>query len=366
MIEKLIKYRRDLHQIPEINKDLPKTFAYVNNELKKLNCELLYPDTNAVCAFFDFGAKEAIAYRSDMDALPIFEKNTHDYKSTHEGKMHACGHDGHMSMLLTFAQYLNTVEENPKYNVMLIFQPAEESTGGAQDICDSGLFEKYAIKKAYGCHLWPDLPIGTVASRPGALMAKCTDITVEIKGFSTHVAKASQGKDAMVAGAKFLLSTYEMEANEIDSDIFRLIKFGKMVSGTVGNAISAYTSFTGSLRTFDEKTCNYMKSRIFEIAKNIEKETGCQVAITMIDGYPPVINDNTLFETIVSTFPDEITILDEPSLIVEDFSIYGTKAPSVFFFLGIDVSMPLHADTFDFDEKALVYGVEFFTKLLEV
>ncbi len=366
MIDKLTKYRRDLHKIPEIDKELPLTFEYVDNILKKLSCKLIYPDTNAVCGYFNFGGSETIAYRSDMDALPIVEKNTHDYTSTHEGMMHGCGHDGHMAMLLTFAQYLDNITEKPKYNVMVIFQPAEESIGGARDICNSGIYEEYNIIRTYGCHLWPDLPVGTIGARDGGMMSKCSEVVIEIKGLSTHIAKASQGRDAMVAGAKFLLSAYEMEANELDSEIFRLLKFGKMHSGTVGNAISAYTYIKGSMRAFDIDTFNFMKDRLFQIATQIEKETGCQFQITIAEGYPPLINDSELFTSIMDRYSSDITVLEEPSMTGEDFSFYGTKSKLFFFFLGIGVDTPLHADTFDFDENALVHGVEFYKKLLSI
>ncbi len=366
MIEKLIEYRRNLHMIPELDKDLPRTFMYIKEKLETLSCKLMYPDTNAIAAYFDFGREETLAYRSDMDALAIKEKTTHEYKSTHDGKMHGCGHDGHMAMLLVFAEYLDELKEQPKNNVMLIFQPAEETTGGAKDICESGIFEKYNIKRTYGCHLWPDLPKGVIGARAGGMMSKCSEVVVEIEGLSTHIAKASEGRDAMVAGAKFILDAYEMEREEVSPEVFRLLKFGKMTSGSVGNAISAYTYIKGSLRAFDMDTFNFMKDRLRQIAEKIEKETGCKFTIAVAEGYPPVINDEELFNSIKAKLSSDITVLPEPSMTGEDFSFYGEKGESFFFFLGIGTDMPLHADNFDFDEGALERGVEFYKKLLIV
>ncbi len=366
MIEQLTKYRRELHKIPELDKDLPLTFKYINERLQNFNCEMIYPDVNAICAFFDFGAPNTIAYRSDMDALPIREKNTHDFISTHDGKMHACGHDGHMAILLSFAEYIDNLGTAPNYNVMLIFQTAEESIGGAKDICNSGIFEKYSIFRTYGCHLWPELPIGTIGARAGEMMAQSNEVTVRITGKSSHIAKHQLGSDAMIAGARFLLSAYEMEAKEIDSNIFRLLKFGKMHSGTVRNAISASTTFEGSMRVFEDITFQYINRRLIEIGKSIETETNCKFDIKVSNGYPPLINDKELFDKVFKIYPDDILLIKEPSLTAEDFSVYGTKSSIFFFFLGIGVNIPLHSDTFDFDEKALEYGLDFYKKLLYV
>ncbi len=365
-LERLRKYRRDLHKIPELDKELPLTLDYIVDKLKKLNCKLIYPATSSVAAYFDFSKAETVAYRADMDALPIEEKNTHEYKSTNKGKMHACGHDGHMAILLVFAEYLDQIEEKPENNVMLIFQPAEESTGGAKAICDSGVFEEYKIKRTYGTHLWPDLSVGTIGARPGPMMARASFITVEVEGLSSHVARADKGKDAMVAGARFLLDAYDMEAKEVPAEKYRLLKFGKLTSGTVGNAISAGTFMVGTLRAFDMETFNFMAKRLNEIANEISKETGCKFTIKIGEGYPALLNDESLFNLIIDKYEDEVTVLEEPSMTGEDFSFYAEKGPIFFFFLGIGTKIPLHGDTFDFDEKALSYGLDFYKKLLEL
>ncbi len=366
MIDTLTKHRRTLHQIPEINDELPLTLKYIEENLTSLNCKLIYPSKSAVCAYFDFNREKTIAFRADMDALPIEEKNICEYKSKHQGAMHACGHDGHMAMLLTFANELNKIEETLPYNVMLIFQPAEEGSGGAKLICESGIFEEYNIISTYGAHVWPDLPKGVIGARSGGMMAKASEVEININGLSAHIAKASQGKDAMVAAAKFLLSVYEMEKNEISEDVFRLLKFGKMTSGTAGNAISAHTYFKGSMRAFDMPTFNFLKKRVYEISAEIEAESGCEFEIKIAEGYPPVINDAVLFNKVYEKLSQDIFILKEPSMTAEDFSFYGEKAPSFFFFLGTGGGTVLHADTFDFDEAILENGVKFFKKLLYI
>ena len=364
MIDELILHRRKLHTIPEIACDLPLTCQYVKEVLSKYDCHVFSPIESSVCAYFDCNKKDTIAFRADMDALPILENTNLEFASKHEGKMHGCGHDGHTAMVLTLAGIINTQKDKLSHNVMLIFQPGEESEGGAEKICLSGIFEKYNIIRVFGCHIWPDLPTGAIGARPVEMMAKCSEIDVNIQGVSSHIAKSELGKDAMVAGAEFLLKTYDMVENEIPPKTFRLLKFGKMISGTVGNAISAHTFMKGSLRAFDMDTFNFMKRRMNEIGQQITEKTGCQFDIEVAAGYPPLLNDVDLFEKVYKKYKDDITYIETPSMTGEDFSFYSQKAPVFFFFLGVGVDTPLHSDKFNFDEKNLVKGVEFYKKLL--
>ena len=152
----IMEDRRALHRIPELDRDLPKTTAYLKNALQELKCQVFSPVDGSVCAWFDFGAADAIAFRSDADALPIQEQTGLSFASTHPGKMHACGHDGHMAILLELARRLDKIQ-TLHHNVLLVFQPAEETTGGARDICASGIFKKYKVKAIFGLHLWPGL-----------------------------------------------------------------------------------------------------------------------------------------------------------------------------------------------------------------
>ena len=155
MLEKLTTYRRALHQIPELGADLPKTKAFLEGVLRPLPCKLFYPGGDALCAFFDAGKEDTFAFRSDMDALPICEKNALPFCSRHPNAMHACGHDGHMAILLCLAEYLAEHFRALPHNVLLVFQPAEETTGGAKDICESGIFEQLNARCIFGLHLWP-------------------------------------------------------------------------------------------------------------------------------------------------------------------------------------------------------------------
>ncbi len=357
----IMEDRRALHRIPELDRDLPKTMAYLENALKDLNCQVFSPMESALCAFFDFGAKEAIAFRADADALPIQERSKAAYASRHLGQMHACGHDGHMAILLELARRLST-KEKLNYNVLLVFQPAEETTGGARDLCKTGVFKKYKVDAIFGLHLWPGLEAGLVFSRKNEMMSRSCEVTVDIYGKSAHIAKAEEGVDALSAGVEFYHRAMAMEG-ALPKKVFRLLKFGKLESGSVRNALSDHTHMEGSLRAFQDDVFYTLRAGLVSIGKEVERSTGCTVNIYMNDGYPAVLNPADLHKRVrkaVGFFE-----LDKPSMITEDFSWYQRKMPGMFFFLGLGDVPALHADDFDFDEAILLKGADFFEELAE-
>ena len=193
----LIDDRRALHRIPELDRQLPQTMAYLRASLEKLRCKVFSPMESALCAFFDYGKKEAVAFRADADALPIQERNRVDYRSEHEGCMHACGHDGHMAILLELARRLSEKKDLP-HNVLLVFQPAEETTGGAKDLCATGVFRAHKVQAIFGLHLWPQLPEGLIASRKNEMMARSCEST-PLDGARCHLpagCEPGQGRKA--------------------------------------------------------------------------------------------------------------------------------------------------------------------------
>ena len=356
---RIVNDRRALHAIAELEWNLPRTAEYVKTALHALNCRVFSPVDTAVCAFFDFGADHSIAFRADMDALPIEEKTGAAYASTTPGIMHACGHDGHMAILLELARRLNEKEKLP-HNVLLIFQPAEETTGGAKPICDAGVLEQYKVQAVFGLHLWPGLPAGRMFSRANELMSRSNEVTVDIYGKSAHIAKAAEGLDALMAGCEFYRRAVEMEQS-LPENVYRLLKFGKFQSGTVRNALSNHTHIEGSLRVFQDNIHEQMKEALYRIAGEIRSETGCAVEITISSGYPAVWNPEELCRRVAAAVPYET--IPEPSMTSEDFSWYQRFAPGMFFFLGLGDVPALHTDTFDFDETILEKGAQFFEKL---
>ena len=357
----IIQDRRALHQIPELDWAMSKTDTYLETALEGLHCHVFAPLEGALCAFFDFGAEKALAFRSDTDALPIAEQNDVEYASCHPGIMHACGHDGHMAILLELARRFSRKEANP-WNILLVFQPGEECTGGAERICNTGIFEKYNVAAVFGLHLWPGLEKGQIFSREKELMARASEVNVDIYGKSAHIAKAAEGLDAVMAGCEFYRRAMELEKS-LPDNVYRLLKFGKFHSGTARNALSAHTHLEGSLRAFQDEVFESLREGLYRIAGEIQTETGCTVEITMSNGYPAILNPADLCRRVTAAAAYDT--LAEPSMTSEDFSWYQRFVPGMFFFLGLGDVPALHTDTFDFDETILEKGAQFFEKLAE-
>ena len=353
--------RRALHGIPELDRALTETVCYLRGALEGLNCRLFSPMEGALCAWFDFGRPSAMAFRADADALPMAERTGADYASRHPGRMHACGHDGHMAIVLELARRLSRKQSLP-HNVLLLFQPAEETTGGARDLCETGIFGEFRVKAVFGLHLWPGLPFGGVFSRPGALMARSCEVNVDIFGKSAHIARAGEGVDALAAGAELYRRAGELESS-LPQGVLRLLKFGKFQSGTVRNALSAHTRLEGSLRAYEDDVFDFLQQGLTEICRQVEKDFGCTVKLHMTQGYPAVWNPEGLYRKVRQQV--DFRELDAPSMTAEDFSWYQRRLPGLFFFLGVGDTPALHADTFDFDDAVLEAGADFFEELAE-
>ncbi|MBO7253226.1 MAG: amidohydrolase [Oscillospiraceae bacterium] len=353
--------RHALHQIPELDFQLNKTMAYLSQALSGLSCKVFSPMEGALTAWFDFGAESTIAFRADADALPIAEKTGAAYASQHPGCMHACGHDGHMAILLELARRLDR-KKNKRHNVLLVFQPAEETIGGAKLLCETGILQQHRVQALFGLHLWPGIEAGTVFSRPGELMARSSEINADIYGISAHIAKASEGVDAVHAGTYFYLKCMQM-VDSLPDDVFRLLKFGKFHSGTVRNALSAHTRLEGSLRAFADPVFDHLRNSIAEIARQTEETFGCRVELSFSGSYPAVRNPEDLY--LRTSRAVSYSQLDTPFMTAEDFSWYQKFVPAQFFFLGLGDTPALHADTFDFDESILLKGADFFEALAE-
>ena len=354
----LVTDRRALHRIPELERHLPKTMEYLTDSLKKRKCTVFSPMESSVCAFFDFGKPDTVAFRADCDALPITEQTDHDFPSCYPGAMHACGHDGHMAILLELARRLDEKQDLP-HNVLLVFQPGEESPGGAHDLCETGIFTKYNVKAIFGLHLWPGLAKGVVHSRANELMSRSSEINVDIYGKSAHIGRSWEGKDALAAAMEFYRKVTAME-QAMPENVYRLLKFGHFESGSVRNAISAHSRLEGSLRAFQDEVFDGMVASIRAIAAEVEASTGCRVEINMSTGYPAILNPETLC-ALVPPYQE----LAEPSMTSEDFSWYQRYVPGMFFFLGLGDTPALHSANFDFDESVLTAGVDYFEKLAE-
>ena len=398
----LRRFRRDLHKIPELDFELLRTIAYVEGVLSELSCEIVHPCHGCVVAVFDMRGSAAegplegpaTAIRADMDALPIVEKTGVSFCSEHAGCMHACGHDSHMAMALTAATWVDRMlREQPGIlprNVLFVFQPAEETTGGAKVVCESGVFERYQVDRIFGFHVWPDLPAGTVSSCPGPLLARSSETHIVISGASTHIAKTygvddAHSQDAMLAAARFIVRERELMAR-LGAEEPCIGKFGQLNAGTVCNAVAGEAKIAGSLRVFSEEMFVRAKRELEDLLRICCEECGCTYMIDFAEGYPPVRNDAKLFclaqaALHASSSAPSISVVAEPLLIAEDFAFYQQHLPGVFFLLGVGephdaspfeddgvqpyATSALHTDTFMFDERNLLPGVAAYRELLQ-
>ena len=344
----IIEDYESLHKIPELGFHLPKTTAYIEKSLQPLPCTVTTPTPGSVCAYFDFGRKETLCFRADTDALPIREETPLSYASRHPGVMHACGHDGHTAILLELARRL----PESGYNVLLIFQPGEETEGGAEALCQAGILESYRVKYIFALHLWPGLPQGEIFSKAGVLMAGSTGVKAAFFGKSVHIANAEAGADALSACCRFAL-----EAPGAVTD--GLLKFGKMQGGTAENILCGNAALWGSLRLLSHRDDTQKLEKICHL---IAEKYGCRGEIHFRPGYPAVENPEELFHQIKNAYP--IRELQSPFWTTEDFSFYQRKIPGFYALLGLGDTPPLHSPRFSFDPEVLSVGVRYFLKIL--
>lgn len=370
LLDDIVKNRRALHQIPETALEEFKTKEYLKNYLISIGLEPQEIVETGLFVYIEGKDKEnCIAFRSDIDALNIKEETGAEFESKHVGKMHACGHDGHMTTLLAFAKYLTTIQPLDK-SVLLIFQPAEESPGRAKDIVETGLLKKYNVKAIYGMHLFPELPEGTVASKEGPFFAQAALMTTTITGKSGHGAMPHKTIDPLMAFTKIVDGYQTIVSRNLSPFDPGVVTIGKFCGGSAQNIIADTVNFWGTIRTFKEENTEFIIERIKEIHRGVELSYRVKIDEKIDIVYPPVINDKDLYKKFVDTMKDMNYVEHEALTISEDFAYYQKEVPGVFMLLGTRSEEkgfihPLHSCHFNFDEKVLLKGVEAFARILE-
>lgn len=368
-LERLTKIRRDLHQIPEIGFDLEKTYAYVKNELESMGFKpLTYAKTGLVVVIEGL-SKEAIAFRADMDGLPVLEGTKVDFESKHVGNMHACGHDGHTTMLLGFAEYLSNMPK-PNQTIVLIFQPAEEGPGGASVIIKEGLFKDYNIKEIHGLHLFPGLDEGIVGLKRGPMLARNAEFDFIIHGKSSHGAQPQSGIDAVLAASQFVVLLNQIVSRYIDPLEPAVITTGKIEGGEARNIIANKVKISGTIRAFNDQIFELLKRKMMDAKLSIESFYGVSIDDFIVDYYPAVDNDSALYEEVKASLKDHEIVELKPMMFSEDFAFYQKEVPGVFSFIGTknvnkDFIHPLHSNFFNFDEKVLLNGLKYFIDIVQ-
>ena len=378
MLNEMTEWRQDLHKIPEIGLEEYETSKYIKNKLKKFNINFKdgYSNTGIV-AWVD-GNKtttdKTIGLRADFDALPMPEKNEFEHKSTNNGMMHACGHDGHTAMLLGAAKYLS---ENNDFNgrVYFIFQPGEEGFAGGKKMIDDGMFKDFKIDEVYALHNWPELPFGTFGVNSGPMMAAVDEFDIIVKGKGGHAASPHLSIDPVVISAQLISSVQTIISRSTDPVDKALISITKINAGTAYNVIDDQVKMGGTIRTFKKETRSYIETRLRELCKGIAEAHGAEIKIQfdLINKYPPTINSKqeSIFAANVAKdlVGEERVITDiDPSMGGEDFSYLLEEKPGTYLYLGQgdeNHKAHLHTTKYDFNDNLLPLGVNFWVELVK-
>lgn len=371
LLQDCINIRQDLHRIPETGFEEYKTSEYVWNKLKQYSPDSMQKlaGTGIKAVYYAKNPSETIAFRADMDGLDNEELSDVPYKSEHPGKMHGCGHDGHMTLLLLLAQIIHKFRDNLSVNVVLLFQPAEEGKGGAIRMIEDGVLADPGVDRIYGMHLWPDVPKGNFGVRWGPMMAKTCEFDLTVHGLSAHGASPQMGVDAVVAAASLITLLQTAITRNVDPHQDTLLTIGKIKGGTARNIIADEVVMNATLRVFSQQVYDHLMKRIHSMTEGLAVATGANFSISELMHYPCVDNPRYMVEDFYRYMDKEDVILIDPSLGAEDFSCYQEKIPGLFLFLGAGGGRniaPLHNNRFDFDEDALLYGVELYRRILNL
>ncbi len=368
LLDEAREVRRALHRIPEIAYQERKTQAFILNYLQKLEPDSIekLADTGVKAVFYAERPTGTIAFRADMDALNVKEATGLEYAS-HSGRMHACGHDGHMTVVLLLAKLIAQSRKALFQNVVLIFQPAEEGFAGAKRMIGDGALNDPPVERIFGLHIWPEIPEGKVAVRWGPMMAKTCEFDIIIGGVSAHGASPQLGADAVVSAAAFISLLQTAITRNLDPHQDAILTIGKLAGGTARNIIADRVEMNATLRVFSQSVFDQLMSRLRAMADGMALSTGTKIEIAELMHYPCVDNPRYMVEDFYQYVDAEDRLIAEPVMAAEDFSFYQEEVPGLFFFLGAGTpryAQPLHNNRFDFDEKILLTGLEIYRRML--
>ena len=369
--ETMIRIRRDLHRIPEPAYTEQKTSAYVAEYLEKEGFQVETGIAQyGVVALMETGrAGKTLLIRSDMDALPVQEETGLDFASTHNGAMHACGHDGHMSMVLTTATALKRIKDDLKGHIKFLFQPAEEGPGGAKPMIEQGVMENPPVDYAVGCHLWPGIPEGSIGIKAGPLMAAMDRFDLKIIGKGGHGAMPHLCVDALEVGTQVINALQRIVSRQMNPLSPTVVTVGRFQAGSAFNIIPEVAEMCGTTRTFDREIWLSWPERIEQVVRGVCESMGAQYNLQYTQGYPPLLNDEEMAQWVrqcaIDVVGEQKVVEPEPTMGGEDMAFYLQKAKGCFFFLGVgrEGCASLHNPKFDFNEDVLPLGVETYCRL---
>jgi len=367
LFDEAVRTRRHLHMYPELSFNETETSAFIAAELERAG---IPHETgiggNGIAATIAGSGDGVVALRADMDALPIQEANDHAYRSRNDGAMHACGHDGHTSSLLTTARVLASLGDELPGTVRLLFQPAEERVpGGAKAMIEAGVLDSPRVHHVFGQHVNNDLPVGTVGFNPGLFMASADELYITVEGLGGHAAKPHQGVDPVVIASNLVLSLQQIVSRNADPIVPSVLTFGRFIGDGAANVIPDRVELAGTFRTVDERWRDEALERIERTTQSVVAGFGGRAEVRIERGYPPVVNDAKITQTArdlaVSYLGEESVIDLPPAMWAEDFAYFGRERPSCFYNLGVrnearGIVHAVHTPRFDLDEEALRIG----------
>lgn len=362
----MVDIRRRLHRIPERGFAEVKTQQVIMETLDALGIPYTTERTWVVGVIEGALPGQVVALRADMDALPLEEPEGLPFRSEHPGMMHACGHDAHMTMVLGAAKVLMGMRDRLPGTVKLLFQPAEETDGGAEPMVQRGVMENPHVDRVYGLHVQPYLPVGVIETRAGTLNASTDDVELTIHGRSSHGAYPESGADAIVCAAQVITSLQTLVSRNVSPLASAVLSLGMISGGTAGNIICDRVSLRGTLRTANGEIRAMMKRRIAEVASGVAAAMGCTAEVCITSGYAALVNDEAEAGRVMrvgARLLGEKNVVRKaaPSMGGEDFSFFCERVPGAFFHLGCvkkeDMPAPLlHSRDFHLDEDCLTVG----------
>ncbi|MER2006987.1 MULTISPECIES: amidohydrolase [unclassified Psychrobacillus] len=368
--EELTELRRKLHSEPELSFEEFKTTEFICNYLDKLGISYRKTEpTGVIAEIYGKTDGKTVALRGDMDALSVQQLNNVPYASKIEGKMHACGHDAHTSMLLIAAKALSEVKDQLPGKVRLLFQPAEEIAQGAKAMVEQGAME--GVDNVFGIHIWSQMPTSKVSCTPGPSFAAADLFTVKFKGRGGHGAIPEACIDAALVASSFVMNVQTVVSRTIDPQSPAVLTIGKMIVGTRFNVIAENAEIEGTVRTFHPETRDHMEQSIKDYAENVAAIYGATAEVVYTRGTDAVDNEEEsakLVQQVASEAFGSDSVYDEkPTMGGEDFSAFLTKAPGSFALVGCgnsekDTEWAHHHGNFNIDEDSLVTGAELYAQ----
>jgi len=372
----LIEIRRKIHMHPELGFEEVETSKLVSEWLERFGLQVKrgWAKTGVVGLFQGRKPGKTAAIRADMDALPMEEANRVPYASQMKGKMHACGHDAHVAILLGVARFFSAIPDQVKGNIKWIFQPAEEGGGGGRVMVEEGVLENPKVDAIFGAHVFPFLPVGKVGVYEHEGLAAADQFTLKIIGKGGHAASPHVTKDPILTAGHLITQIHSIVSRNINPLDSGVITIGKVRGGTASNIIPDEVELLGTVRSLSPQVREELKSRIEQVIQGVVRSFGMECRLDYEYGYPVLINDPEMSKLVASACSkgigkENVEVL-KPSMGAEDFAYYLEKVPGSFFRLGCrneekGIVHPYHSSLFDIDEEVLPFGVEMFVRIID-